>query len=374
MPKNFTAKLLAAFFVSAFLVWAVTTPDNSLAFKSISVEGTNLVLRAVIPAGLEKVTLETRPDLDSKWEAAGMLEVTNAGDEVEFTIPKPDGMQFMRLNATPIVTTTISNAISPELNYVTMPSLTVENKTTTNSLGKNVKPSSEAVFHFKGRVDGSDKILIRRDGALWSHVNWGWPEGNVLVNGVEWKPSEKNYVTTSGQEKFLPANFRFDSAVLEIVKARDVVALEQASEGLIVYINDTPSGADDYEFKIHFSSKVKMPPKSSSATLQIVATIDGSECLTLSSNEARWEHFHYQKPKKVMLNDFVWNPTKEPLLQNVKSSLKLPDGIDFRSAKIVKRKGRDLATLWTTDKELKIYFADNPNGADNYELTIAFGE
>jgi len=48
--------------------------------------------------------------------------------------------------------------------------------------------------------------------------------------------------------------------------------------------------------------------------------------------------------------------------------------LDFSTAKIIKRQGRDLATMWSDNDALWINFADNPNGADAYELDISFGQ
>jgi hypothetical protein len=61
------------------------------------------------------------------------------------------------------------------------------------------------------------------------------------------------------------------------------------------------------------------------------------------------------------------------VLSNTGTNRFLPDGVDFSTAKIVKRQGRDLATMWSDDGVLWINFADNPNGANAYELDISFG-
>ncbi len=77
-------------------------------------------------------------------------------------------------------------------------------------------------------VDGSDHIVITREGALWQHGHWDWPQGGVTVNGTQWNPCQKNYLTTAGTAKFLPAPFSLETADLEIIKGRDVVALERS--------------------------------------------------------------------------------------------------------------------------------------------------
>src|SRR6185295_9152773 len=113
----------------------------------------------------------------------------------------------------------------------------------------------------------------------------------------------------------LPTGFAFDSATLEIIKARDVVALERAADGLLVHMDDTLGGPDDYEFIIRFrQSHPKPVRKSTPANLKIVADIDGSDCLHLTADAARWEHFRWRFPTTVTLNDQVWNPAEDDAL------------------------------------------------------------
>jgi hypothetical protein len=336
------------------------------AISSISVEGTNLVLAATLPPGLAQAILEICPTLNAGWEEAGLLNVPTNLARVIFTIPKPSApMAFFRLKAK--LRETSAPLLSPELQYVAVP-----------SLSSNLSDGGDSLFHFKGLVDGSDKIVITRDGALWNHVHWGWP-GEVAINGAQWNPKEKNYVTTRGASKFLPETFSLDSVSLEMIQGRDVVALERAPNALIVYVNDTPIGPAEYEFAIHFHSAksiVATAPStaSTSARLKIAARIDGSDCLTITPTEATWAHKFHAWPTAVTLNDVLWNPKKHKILKNEGTNSFLPAGIDLSTAKIVSRKGRDLATLWADRDSLQIWFADNPNSSDSYELEISFGQ
>jgi hypothetical protein len=60
-------------------------------------------------------------------------------------------------------------------------------------------------------------------------------------------------------------------------------------------------------------------------------------------------------------------------LWNTGTNRFLPEGVDFSTAKIVKRQGRDVAAVWADNDGLWVNFADNPNGADIYEVQISFG-
>ncbi len=339
-------------------------PADAPVINGIAVAGTNLDFTATFPVGVARAVLEMRPTLLAEWQSAAVLNVPADGGTVEFTIPKPEqDMAFFRLNAALRATTNIQ--LSAELQYVAVPPLGPEGTNT-----------DDVVFHFKGLVDGSDRIVITRAGALWEHVNWGWPAGAVNVNGSQWNPSEKNFLTTTGAVAFLPEEFSLAAVRLERIEGRDVVALERTNAALMVYLDDTPPGGAPYEFKIHFQRTVVKPEAaraSPMATLKIAAVIDGSDVLKITRHDATWTHLAWGRPATVQLNDLLWDLHQTNVLTNVGTNSFLPAKVDFSTAKIVRRQGRDLVTLWADADELQISFADNPNGADGYELEISFG-
>jgi len=232
------------------------------------------------------------------------------------------------------------------------------------------------VFHFKGVVDGSDRILITRAGAFWEHVNWDWPAGPVTINDAQWNPRQKNYLTTTGAVAFLPETFSLEAVRLEIIGGRDVVALERTNDALLVYLDDTQSGAAMYEFKIHFHPATLKPAPTGAtpaATLKIRAQIDGSDALKITAREAAWQHRAYSCPGVVRLNDIPWDVRQTSVLLNEGTNTFLPAGVDLSTARIVNRQGRDVGTMWAEADALWIQFADNPNGSDFYELELSFG-
>lgn len=369
---RFFAMLIFA--LAAFIVLALeVSPNAQFLISAIRAEGTNVVLTAAVPAGLQQVILEMRSGLDAKWEERGLLDVPEGGGTVAFTLPKPGGMQFFRLKATPQADA--AAVLSPESRYVTVAPLGAAPLAPAGT-NKHPAASLDAVFHFKGAIDGSDKITITRAGALWEHVNWSWPQGAVEVNGAQWNPQEKNYLTTAGAEKFLPAAFALDTADLEVIRGRGVVALERADNALVVYMDDFQNGADDYEFNVHFHSPLPKPAPAAStaATLKITAEIDGSDCFIITAREATLWHEGRLLPARVMLNNVEWLPGQDEVIRNEGTNTFLPQGIDFSTARIVNRKGRDLATMWADKDAVKVRFADNPNGSGTYELEIAFGK
>jgi hypothetical protein len=343
-------------------------PAGSPVINSISLAGTNLEFVATFPSGVAQANLEMRPTLTEAWQSAAALNVPAAGGTIEFAIPMlPLATAFFRLNATllALAGSPTNTQYSAELQFVAVPPLGPE--------GTN---RNEAVFHFKGPIDGSDRIVIDRHGALWEHVNWGWPTGPVTVNDAQWIPSEKNYMTSTGAVLFLPEKYSLKSPRLEHITERDVVALERTNDAVIVYMDDTPSGDVPYEFKIRFPLETRrraLRHPSPTGTLKISAVIDGSDLLKITRREATWTHRFWTPPDRIQLNDVVWDLRQTNVLSNTGTNRFLPAGVDFSSAKIIGRKGRDLVTMWADPDALWVNFADNPNGADEYELEISFG-
>jgi beta-lactamase regulating signal transducer with metallopeptidase domain len=246
---------------------------------------------------------------------------------------------------------------------------------TTASLASCVS-NGNAVFHFKGRVDGSDNILITHDGAQWTHARRHWPLEPVVVNNTSWNPMEKSYLTALGPERFLPATFSLESVDLEVIEGRDVVAIERTNQGLMVYLDDTPGGAGEYDFKINFHPAGLKPAdagKSPVARLKVAAQVSGSDCIKITATEAVLEHKTYLLPSDVRVNGLPWDVARTSVLKNEGATRFLPDGVDFSTARIIKRQGRDLATAWGEKDALWVHFADNPNGSSPYEIEIAFG-
>lgn len=342
------------------------TVSNQLAITSMAMQGTNLLLSASFPPGLEKLTLETRSALDAPWEEAEQQTAAAGGGEMTFIFPQTaDEARFFRLRGSPIIATPQTpQLVSVEMKFVV-----------TASLGSRLS-NGNAVFHFKGKVDGSDRILITHEGALWDHVNWGYPPEPISINGTQWNPARKNYLSSVGPMPFLPETFSLESVDLDVIKGRDVVALERTNNGLIVYLDDTPGGPGQYEFNINFHPAAPKLPEarpSTVARIKISALVDGSDCIKITAREAVLVHNAFRLPSNLSVNGVPWDATKETVLKNEGATRFLPDGVDFSTARIASRKGRDLATAWGEKDALWVCFADNPNGRDAYEIEIAFG-
>ncbi len=141
---------------------------------------------------------------------------------------------------------------------------------------------------------------------------------------------------------------------------------------MLIHLNDTPNGSDTYAFQVVLNEKLP-PVQSPEATLHVRAAIDGSDRLVITNTEATWQHNHWATPNDVQLNGIEWNPSVENSLSNSGTTQFLLDGVDLSTAAFTKNAGRDLATFEVFDDRIEVVFADNPNGADWYDVTIEFG-
>ena len=223
------------------------------------------------------------------------------------------------------------------------------------------------VLPFLAKIDGSDRIRITREGAEWTHLHWGFPEGPVLLNDVRWHPQAAPRLPNYGPTRFLSSDVDFETAVLRRIEGRDAVVLEREPDAITIHLNDTPLGAGHYRFEIVFQA-VRPPVE-----FRVAARIDGSDELRISRSAAEWVHRCWRGPEgQVRVNGVLWLPEAEGPLPNVGGTRFLPDDVDFGSAEVVSKSGRDLVALEKRADGVSIRFADTPNGSDVYQIVVRF--
>ncbi|MFT5683069.1 MAG: hypothetical protein ACI8RZ_003996 [Myxococcota bacterium] len=114
------------------------------------------------------------------------------------------------------------------------------------------------------------------------------------------------------------------------------------------------------------------PAAASPITLEISALIDGSDVLRLDATGAWWSHRHWGMPKEVEINSLAWDPIQQPHLPNDGATRFLPPHVEFDDACVLHRSGRDTLSVERNDDHILIAFADTPNSADHYSLTLVF--
>jgi hypothetical protein len=96
--------------------------------------------------------------------------------------------------------------------------------------------------------------------------------------------------------------------------------------------------------------------------------------LHIDARGARWVHREWDWPGEVRLNQIAWDLKESVTLKNEGETRFLDGTVDFATARMVRKDGRDTAVLEHTDGGLVIYLADSPLGRSSYDLRIHFGE
>jgi hypothetical protein len=214
--------------------------SGPLAVASISIQGTNLLLSASIPAGVEKVLLETRATNNVPWEAKGPVSVPPDGGRLTFKLAKPSRSAYFRLRGGKA--SAAESMTSAESAYMVIAPLG----------GTGAASTGDAVLEIRATIDGSDQITVSRTGAVWEHADWNWPLSSISANGVEWNPRLKNHLAAPGAADLVPEAFSLSDATVEVVRGRGSVILENADDAVRVRLDDTQEGASEYDVKVHF--------------------------------------------------------------------------------------------------------------------------
>ena len=101
--RRFTQLLWLVMLICGLRVTALMAEEaastTQLSISSISIQGTNLNLIALVPPGLDRVALEISGKLGGDWGVAAVADAPAGAPQLTFTIPKPaDPMAFFRLN------------------------------------------------------------------------------------------------------------------------------------------------------------------------------------------------------------------------------------------------------------------------------------
>jgi hypothetical protein len=217
------------------------------------------------------------------------------------------------------------------------------------------------VLCVQATIDGSDRFAITSASAHLLHRTGDMPTG-VVFGDHRWRPEQQLVLANRGETTFLPDDAVLASARLRVHEARDTIGLEIGNGIVTVFISDTPPGASVYAFDLLFERRA--PP----TEITIRARIDGSDELRIDANTLRWQHRHWDPPAAVYVDGEPWNVTAEPLRTHEAWAANL----DFRTARVVARDGRDTVCLRIADDHVLVLFADDPPGAGDYCITLRF--
>jgi hypothetical protein len=101
--------------------------------------------------------------------------------------------------------------------------------------------------------------------------------------------------------------------------------------------------------------------------LKITATVDGSGRIVFTREGVHYEHKTWDEPTNVTFGGDPWTD----LSTTPRAWSEVVAHLDLTKAWIVKRKGRDTIALEQTPDGFDLYLCDAPNGASEYEVTLA---
>ena len=222
---------------------------------------------------------------------------------------------------------------------------------------------------FSGEIDGSDTIDVTPTQAVWTTNYFGTPN-SVNFAGQAWDPQLQSTLTPAAAP-FIPSDLTDYRVNVVQTAGRDQVAAETSGNDLLIHVDDTPNGADQYNFQVVLT---KEPPKipTTQTLLHIHGTFDGSDRIVITNSGATLEHYFWGYPTNLTLNGVPWDPTTQPTLPNSGATTFLPSEIDLTSATFMKNEGRDLASFEVFNDHVDVVFADSPVGASDYDVTLFF--
>jgi hypothetical protein len=142
---------------------------------------------------------------------------------------------------------------------------------------------------FTGSIDGSDTIDVTPSLATWTTNYFGTPD-SVSFDGLAWNPQTQTTLASPAGMPFIPSDLSDYRVSIDKTSGRDQVAAETSGNDLMVHIDDTPNGADQYNFQVVLT---KEPPRvpTVQTLLHIHGTFDGSDRIIITNSGATLEHF-----------------------------------------------------------------------------------
>ncbi len=108
--------------------------------------------------------------------------------------------------------------------------------------------------------------------------------------------------------------------------------------------------------------------------IHIVATIDGSDELHISTRSTKWVHKGWDFPASIQVNGRPWDAQQKPMLTPGLMGLLQRKDIDLSGAELHTIRGRGSVQLGHDTDGLVITFDDPQGGSDVYEITVDFAQ
>lgn len=109
-----------------------------------------------------------------------------------------------------------------------------------------------ATVTIAAKVDAGDRLIIRRDGAIWESPQQ--KPGDVYINRFPWDVRSDKVLLNRGATRFLPTGVHFSRATLQKLQGRSDVGLDITPDEITIKFNDGYSGAGIYQLLLKFGS------------------------------------------------------------------------------------------------------------------------
>ena len=112
--------------------------------------------------------------------------------------------------------------------------------------------SVPATVTIAAKADSGDRLIIRRDGAIWESSRG--KTSVIYINRFPWDVMSDNVLPNRGASRFLPAGVHFARAIMQKVQGRDDVRMTITADEIVIRFDDDYSGAGIYQLLLTFGS------------------------------------------------------------------------------------------------------------------------
>jgi hypothetical protein len=105
-------------------------------------------------------------------------------------------------------------------------------------------------------------------------------------------------------------------------------------------------------------------------TLTISGEVDGSAVMQVNPTSVSWTNTFGATPTSMLVNGQPWNPSSDPSASM--TGPLVPNDLSNYQVNTQVISGRDIANAQIVNNQLTVFFADTPNGKDNYQIKVFF--
>jgi hypothetical protein len=102
----------------------------------------------------------------------------------------------------------------------------------------------------------------------------------------------------------------------------------------------------------------------------VSGSIDGSGVMPVNPDSVSWDNLYFQTPTALNVNGTAWDPATNPSM-DISGPLVPSDPQDY-FVSTDQISGRGIANAQIVNDQVMVFYADTPNGSDNYQIQVSF--